>query len=796
MLSRHVRMPGFAAFAVFSLVALALTGPALVDRGALGPEAILDRDPLYQTAPEPPMPALRDFTGVVIDYPRDLAFADGLWAGRLDRWNPLVGCGTPLWADQGGPFFPLKLPFYLAPSRLTYGLFIALRLVFAAFGAYLLARAQGLSSIGAIAAGATFELSGALTAQLAFGSSSATYVLPWVVLGADQIARKGTWRHVAGAAIALGVTGHGGHPTLAMTQFGAFGAAILGTCLSHWREPGAALRIAGRACVAVLLGLAIAAPALVPLAELSAEGTSYKFHPQGDLIRLSHLSRARQALPVALFAPAMVETFFAQVNTLHPFGVSIGFLALAAALAGFFHRGLNAAMAAVLGLGVALALQPPPFGFLERMPVVSLIQPTYAWSLVVLVLCHSVGRGVQAFGSTGEQRGFLLALLALPVASLSLLLIRDAPDLTSFATVLRETVASRDGMILLLLPHAFAVVAIAVCLAIKRTGLAASVLVSLIIIERLATVLPLTRNLPAEVLSSPPSPAVRFLEERLSAGDSRMMGFPLQVGYPLSPMLFGLPDLRQASALPVRRFHDYLRGVSPEDTTTVLTARVAVSPLLDLAAVRYLVLPRLGVLEVRARFAIQLSEIPKPTDSQMRSVYRDSYVEVFENQAALPRFRIVHQSVAVSDPKAALDWVNSAAEGLKHAEDGVLGNTVVLEPDAEGRDAPAMSFQTAPGESVRIVDQSDPERLLIEVNLVEPGLLVIADTYYPGWTAWVDGTPAPIYPANHLFRAVPVSPGTHRVELRYEPRSFRLGAALFAVAALACAGVFVTSRTR
>jgi uncharacterized membrane protein YfhO len=41
----------------------------------------------------------------------------------------------------------------------------------------------------------------------------------------------------------------------------------------------------------------------------------------------------------------------------------------------------------------------------------------------------------------------------------------------------------------------------------------------------------------------------------------------------------------------------------------------------------------------------------------------------------------------------------------------------------------------------------------------------------------VDGRPAPILPANHLFRAVPVDAGTHRVRFVYAPASFRVGVA-------------------
>jgi len=51
----------------------------------------------------------------------------------------------------------------------------------------------------------------------------------------------------------------------------------------------------------------------------------------------------------------------------------------------------------------------------------------------------------------------------------------------------------------------------------------------------------------------------------------------------------------------------------------------------------------------------------------------------------------------------------------------------------------------------------------------------VRDTYFPGWSAAVDGRPAPLWRADYLFRAVPVPAGSHTVELSFHSRALTRG---------------------
>ena len=84
----------------------------------------------------------------------------------------------------------------------------------------------------------------------------------------------------------------------------------------------------------------------------------------------------------------------------------------------------------------------------------------------------------------------------------------------------------------------------------------------------------------------------------------------------------------------------------------------------------------------------------------------------------------------------------------------------------------------------------------IEADAPSGGWLVISQTDYPAWRAYVDGAPVKLWRANYAFQAVEVPAGRHRVQLVYEDRLLLIGAALSGSGFLICGWLWRLARRR
>ncbi|MBI2861544.1 MAG: YfhO family protein [Chloroflexi bacterium] len=177
----------------------------------------------------------------------------------------------------------------------------------------------------------------------------------------------------------------------------------------------------------------------------------------------------------------------------------------------------------------------------------------------------------------------------------------------------------------------------------------------------------------------------------------------------------------------------------------------------------------------------RLTPIDRFASERFQTVWQEGSKVIVENRSPLPRaFLVPNARLAArgEDVLVTMARVGFAPEKL-----------VILEGDVDLSTVNgAKETSEATGTAQIVLDQ--PDRLLVEANAQQNAFLLLADTYYPGWKAFVDKREVPIYRADYRFRAVLVPAGQHKVEFVFRPTIFYIGlaislATLAAISALA-----------
>lgn len=172
------------------------------------------------------------------------------------------------------------------------------------------------------------------------------------------------------------------------------------------------------------------------------------------------------------------------------------------------------------------------------------------------------------------------------------------------------------------------------------------------------------------------------------------------------------------------------------------------------------VLSGYGVTHLLSSFPVQGAELPLAGRTTSAFVYGID---------GAARVRFVPGARHLTDPEAAKRLLDPAFDPARE----------VLLADAPTTAGPTVDEAVgtpsgAPAPRAAIVRETQTE-LVVEAASAVDGFLLLADTYYPGWTAELNGQPATIYRANLSVRAIQLPRGRHEVRFRYDPPGLRLG---------------------
>ena len=238
--------------------------------------------------------------------------------------------------------------------------------------------------------------------------------------------------------------------------------------------------------------------------------------------------------------------------------------------------------------------------------------------------------------------------------------------------------------------------------------------------------------------------------------------FSFAAPYPNLGSAFGVATLDSLMAFnPPRTFRLYAKyGQGQQDVFMREAKQIPPEPVLDRASV--------GLVSTRTAFPQIMDEAHA---RGYEPLFNDGFIAVFR-RPTLPRFqfsseyRVVPAAVAleaIADP---------------NSREIVLEESPGIEAAANTAGDPAVQVEALRRNSAILV-----------VDAPRAGLVYASESFFDGWTATVNGTPAPILPANYAFRAVAVQPGRSRVEFRYWPPGLTIGLWLSAMSAVFLIGL-------
>ncbi len=227
---------------------------------------------------------------------------------------------------------------------------------------------------------------------------------------------------------------------------------------------------------------------------------------------------------------------------------------------------------------------------------------------------------------------------------------------------------------------------------------------------------------------------------------------------------------------------DVIRVKRGDDLYRAFTGAPSISTnqLADLYGIKYIV--SVTPLEEDRRFKLIYARL-EGLEGKKTDLLKENTIKLYKNGKALPRAWVV-KDYKVMDSNTILSVMTQ--------KDFDPQREVFLEETPTSLDLPRGGGR---GGDAEIISESN-NRLALQVKVPEDSLLVLGDTYYPGWKAFVDGKETKIYRADYTFRAIPLNAGTHRVEFVYDPISFKLGAGVTLLGMLGCFGIGWVTRRR
>ncbi len=765
-------------------------------------------------------------------YPTRAALADALRRGDISSilWSPYIFGGYPLFAEgQIGALYPLNWLFALPfPSLLTmYTIQTVSHYFLAGAFTYAYARSMRMRRAGALLAAIGFSFCGFMVAHIYHLSLiNAAVWLPLLLLFTERLLTTcrtaERWRALLGASVALSLMIFAGHPQVALMSILVLGGYILFHVLWDKDVPGVqwkAHRVTLSSPIVTFLrkpiwaiavfslvtaiGVLAAAAQLLPLLEL----TQFSVR-SGATISYEHA--VEYALPVENLQTLIFPFRFGDLKTYRgaynfaELALYIGVLPLALAILALFQKPNRYTifffLVVTLGLMLALGDATPLFGLLHRLPIYSGFRAPARFVLLVdFAIAILAGFGLsRLYPTSASDRKRLLSVvillsvlsgvtLSMPVAQMMRLWFAAKPS-----AMLADSGGSSG-------PYTVFLPLIAYSRQSRISAFISSVWSKLHSYDHLPYLF---------ILGS-----VMLLLLPLALGSrKRWMNwvYVFCIALVAVDLFLFMERLNDAFLFSFQSTHDYLReadamvdciqkqafkvpriyNVRGHPSNFLLPQKIAsldgYTPLMFARHNRYKIAVAEGNLSLLSLASVDY--IIDYTDRYADLLAQNGHSLVCEAQIA----KVYETIGALPLPRAfvVFDAFDATITGenpltILMQRDLDLTKTVILE------NADDATQLMGSGEAmVEIVDDT-AARVALRTSSTRSGFLVLNDSYYAGWKAFVDGEAREIYRANDLFRAIHLPPGEHSVEFVYRPLSVYVGVAISVLTLTAAAGYVI-----
>jgi hypothetical protein len=739
---RRYVQPMRAAYALaLVLLPFCFTGRALLTGRVYGPI-----DLPYMSEPLKDYRAEHGLTGVYNGTLSDLymqmipwqsAVRQSLADGNWPLWNRHMLCGTVLAANmQSAPYDLLQTLGMILPQRQSLTFVAAMTFFLAGLFTFAFARALGMGETAALIAAVAYMFSAIVAFFVGWPLGRSWALAPLIFLGVRLVVRETNLRAAVLLTTGFVVVIFAGHPE-SVLHIVATGALYGIFELAITRKYKAIVL----AVLSGVLALMLTAIALLPFLAAAPQTMEYlvrqEFYRKQPVPSTAESVQRRAALSLFAWYGGQPERNN-HTELWEPTNVRVGSVVLTLALAAlalaprrretWFFFGL-----AVLGTWAALNAWPVA-QVLHALPLFDITindRLGFAAAFAMAMLA-----GIAADAWPADRRRALIAAGIVLAGGIALGVATTALRGTSLAA------GVKPELLLLLTLTTFVPLAIVALLLALRTParIALPVVLGVLLLQRTIEDGTIYPALPNSVFY-PKTPILEFLQKDTS-GPFRMGAMHFMF-LPDAAALYGLEDVRGYEAMTFLRLAQTYAFWSVHVAASYNNLPDKKPPFLSLLNMKYLIaLP---------------NEQP---DDQWKLVFEDRNARILENTRVLPR-AFVPRNVR-----------------YEQAQDQVLFALSKAQDFAEKAWITAEEYKPhdiTNGPGTLTIRRDGSSAYDIDASMENQGWVVVSESAWPGWRAYVDGHRVETKFANHAFLGVYVPAGRHHLRVVYEPESFKRG---------------------